>query len=454
MDIYVGVYRYTAYNGKQRIVPIERVHWLGQLQRGDHIALLRYKLYWHHAIVEDVDTQNGEIHVIAYTKRDNSSHGKRRGKVKVRRKKHNLHDDTVYLIQHKECLPAETVVDTAQFYLDEGGYNLLTNNCEHFALLCKTNVSSSEQVKVLKERFKKELMKTELCTARKTGVRVASKKVVTQAVSNGGQAIVDTGTRHTTKAIVDTGTRHTTKAIVDTGTRHTTKAIVDTGTHHTTRAIVDTGTRHTTKAIVDTGTRHTTKAIVDTGTRHTTKAIVDTGTRHTTRAIVKTGTHHTTRAIVKTGTHHATRAIVKTGTLHTTRKVFTHTASKAGEEIVTKGTRVATKEFVTQTTTQTGSEAVGSLLGGAACAAVFEGASVMYDIHCAGEEMRKGNLSKQEFDRTVEKRIVGGIGSVAGTTAGAAIGQVLIPVPIVGAFIGGLAGGILGRLFGDSFADS
>ena len=310
MDIYEGVYRYTDYNGKQRIVPIERVYWIRQLQRGDHIALLRYAgLYWHHAIVEDVDTQNGEIHVIAYTKRDNSSHGRRQGKLKVQRKKHNLHDDPVYLIKHEECLPAETVVDTARFCLDEGGYDLLTNNCEHFALWCKTEISSSEQVKSLKERF-------------------------TKAVSFGGQAIMDAGTHYTT------------------------------------------------------------------------------------------------------------------------REVFTHTASKAGEEIVTKGTRVTTKGFVTQTTTQTGSEAGGSLLGGVICAAAIEGASIMYDIYCAGEEMRKGKLSKDEFDRAVGKRIVGGVGSVAGTTAGAAIGQVLIPVPILGGFIGGGVGGLFGRFLGDTVADS
>ena len=62
---------------------------------------------------------------------------------------------------------------------------------------------------------------------------------------------------------------------------------------------------------------------------------------------------------------------MKAGSRYTTKEVFTHTASKAGEEIVTKGTRVTTKEMVTQTTTQTGSEAGRSFLRGVVSAAVF-----------------------------------------------------------------------------------
>ena len=52
------------------------------------------------------------------------------------------------------------------------------------------------------------------------------------------------------------------------------------------------------------------------------------------------------------------------------------------------------------------------------------------------------------------KRVVGGIGSVAGTTAGAAIGQVLIPVPIVGGVVGGVVGGLLGRYLVDAALSS
>ena len=44
--------------------------------------------------------------------------------------------------------PEETVA-RAYSRLGERNYNLLTNNCEHFAIWCKTNISESWQVKDL-----------------------------------------------------------------------------------------------------------------------------------------------------------------------------------------------------------------------------------------------------------------------------------------------------------------
>ena len=42
--------------------------------------------------------------------------------------------------------PAETVRN-ARSHLNETGYNVLTHNCEHFAIECKTGVKDSEQVR-------------------------------------------------------------------------------------------------------------------------------------------------------------------------------------------------------------------------------------------------------------------------------------------------------------------
>jgi hypothetical protein len=42
--------------------------------------------------------------------------------------------------------PAETV-ERAKSRIGENRYNLVTNNCEHFAIWCKTGVSESHQVK-------------------------------------------------------------------------------------------------------------------------------------------------------------------------------------------------------------------------------------------------------------------------------------------------------------------
>ncbi len=45
------------------------------------------------------------------------------------------------------CFVPQTVVDRAQSRLGERKYNLLFNNCEHFASWCKTGISESRQVR-------------------------------------------------------------------------------------------------------------------------------------------------------------------------------------------------------------------------------------------------------------------------------------------------------------------
>jgi hypothetical protein len=40
--------------------------------------------------------------------------------------------------RYKECYPPSVVVQRAMDRLSEGGYNLFNNNCEHFAIWCKT----------------------------------------------------------------------------------------------------------------------------------------------------------------------------------------------------------------------------------------------------------------------------------------------------------------------------
>ena len=136
MDTKTGVYTYTGDYGEKNQVPIERVFKLSQLQRGDHIAI-PYMLYWHHAIIEAIDRQEGKIQVIEYSK----SAGR-----KVQRRIYTFHVGYMYLIIYRECLDAEKVVSNAKRKLGERNYHLITNNCEHFATWCKTHIPSSEQV--------------------------------------------------------------------------------------------------------------------------------------------------------------------------------------------------------------------------------------------------------------------------------------------------------------------
>lgn len=53
----------------------------------------------------------------------------------------------VYVKRYDYCYAAETTLQRAESRLGEQKYNLLFNNCEHFATWCKTGVSHSEQVR-------------------------------------------------------------------------------------------------------------------------------------------------------------------------------------------------------------------------------------------------------------------------------------------------------------------
>lgn len=150
MDVDNGQYTYTDKNRKKQQVPIQRVYSLSQLHSGDHIAFKRF-LYWHHAIVEYVDTQRGEANVIEYSNtvqgfsQDNSSYPKNPGMAKVKRGRNKLGNDDVYLIKYKKCLDAETAISRARSRLGERKYDPLDRNCEHFVVWCKIGVASSEQ---------------------------------------------------------------------------------------------------------------------------------------------------------------------------------------------------------------------------------------------------------------------------------------------------------------------
>ena len=55
----------------------------------------------------------------------------------------------VYLVEYLQgfCFIPEVVVERAESRLGEDKYNLLFNNCEHFATWCKTGISESKQIR-------------------------------------------------------------------------------------------------------------------------------------------------------------------------------------------------------------------------------------------------------------------------------------------------------------------
>ena len=152
MDSKEGTYTYTGCNDEKCRVPIELVTSLSQLHKGDHIANKRLGgLYWHHVIVERVKIERGIFIVLEYSNspkeflRDIFSSSENLGIAQVVRSEYQLQEGC-YLIKHEDCLPTEKVVLRAKSRLGENQYNPFENNCEHFAMWCKTDIASSEQV--------------------------------------------------------------------------------------------------------------------------------------------------------------------------------------------------------------------------------------------------------------------------------------------------------------------
>ena len=166
MDTQEGTYTYTGDNDEKYKVPIKRVTSLSQLHRGDHIANEHLGgLYWHHAIVERVEIKRGifVVTVLEYSNsakeflRDIFSSAENLGIAQVVRNEYQLQEGW-YLIKHKDCLPTKDVVLRATSRLGDNQYNPFENNCEHFAMWCKTDIKSSEQVKNLRKTIEKNLL--------------------------------------------------------------------------------------------------------------------------------------------------------------------------------------------------------------------------------------------------------------------------------------------------------
>lgn len=402
-------------------VPVKRASSLDDIQRADHIRVERGP-YWHHFIVKSVDKGSGEVNIIEYTNtatgfiQDNSGDPKNPGKAKVVEGKIKFDtNENFYVIKHTlaSCFDPETVISRAESKLAERKYNAFTNNCEHFALWCKTGVSSSEQInkatdtlKVAGTCYAKKLAQKEIV---KTLVsREVTKEIVSHAMYSNGQHFVSTGVRAVSKKVVTGTTEKIGQQVVKAGIGVTKQIAV--------------------KTTVKVGKETAVQAASNSG-----KEIVTAGFRSAPKEVFK-------RSVTTTG-----QGVVTTGVRSTTRKFVTNTVSKTGKEVFKTGTRKTTKEVVTKTTSQVKQEATGV---GLACAIAIEGISALYDINCAYKDKQEGKISQSEFENAVESRVVMGTANVAGSTVGAAIGQAVIPIPVVGGLVGGMAGSFIGKYIG------
>ena len=189
-----NVLRYNSH-GKKYDVPRRRVFSLDELQRGDHITFHRISgSYWHHSIVEEIDTERGEIHVIEYTNtpsgflRDNCGYPKSPGIAEVVRQTYLFGECTVYLMLHESKFDRDDVVRRAQSRLGERKYGPVTNNCEHLAMSCVTGKSSSDQVNKAGEMVNEEVGRQAVSTAARTAA-----KRVPKSASNIGRAFSRSG---------------------------------------------------------------------------------------------------------------------------------------------------------------------------------------------------------------------------------------------------------------------
>lgn len=130
------------------------------LQSGDIIGVKRF-LYSHYAVYVGGDTiihysgEKGDFigkKTVRYGTMEEFLDGKKEFFELVFPEEHNKPDkEKRYEIQntiYKLYSPEETV-ERAKSRLGEDKYNLALNNCEHFAIWCKTGISESYQVKTV-----------------------------------------------------------------------------------------------------------------------------------------------------------------------------------------------------------------------------------------------------------------------------------------------------------------
>ena len=154
------VHVYNSY-GKKYEVPRRRLKLFAELLIGDHIAFHRHcGSYWHHAIIEEIHSETGTLDIIEYSNtvkrfwNDNfgsedssNSSPLRIARVMRRSWRPNFQGDHVYLLVHTDCSDPAIVIYRARSKLGNANYSPIENNCEHFAMWCKTGKQSSDQIK-------------------------------------------------------------------------------------------------------------------------------------------------------------------------------------------------------------------------------------------------------------------------------------------------------------------
>ena len=411
-------------HGRKYEVPRRRVYSLNELLIGDHISFHQMSgFYWHHAIVERIHVETDELDVIEYSNtakeflNGNCSPPRKLNDIelaKVVRGRYNFQSEVVYLMLHEHCFDRATVVERATSKLGEKKYSTIINNCENFAMWCKTGESSSDQVKKTADMMKGQFGKA-IC---------------------GALAAALLGKTATSSQIVTTGVRVVTQTITKVG-----------------EEAMKTGVRMAAKGVVSQSVSSAGQEVVKTGVRMVSKEMVTQSFSSAGQEVVKTGVRMATKEMVTQSVSSAGQEVVKRGIRTVTKEVLEETVSTAGKEVMKTASSVTTitttKEVLTKSTKKSVSNSAAL-----ACGALFEGFSTVYDISCAYEDMKKGNITREEFNKATGKRVMTGFGNFGGSSVGAVVGQAAIPIPLFGGLVGSVVGGLVGSFMANVAANA
>ena len=222
------VHVYNSY-GKKYEVPRRRLKLFAELLIGDHIAFHRHcGSYWHHAIIEEIHSETGTLDIIEYSNTvegfwsDNFGSGDssnssplRIARVMRRSWRPNFQGDHVYLLVHTDCSDPTIVIYRARSKLGNANYSPIENNCEHFAMWCKTGKQSSDQIKKallmisngVEEASKKEVATTVMgkaaakATVKMTNeaAKIVVKRVASRSLAQAGEYSLKTGVEEAVK---------------------------------------------------------------------------------------------------------------------------------------------------------------------------------------------------------------------------------------------------------------
>lgn len=381
-------------------VPVKRASSVDDIQRADHIFFDRTVLF-HHGIVESVDKRNGEVNIIEYTNtatefiRDNFCHPKNPGKAEVVRGKIKFDtNEHVYVIKHTRCFDPDTVVSRAESQLGKRDYNAFTNNCEHFALWCKTGISSSYQVNKVTDALKVAATRV---LAEKWGEKI-SRELLQDIVTTYSTSTMSTGVRILLKETTKTNAAQEVLIAAM-------NPMVGRALSGATRKLGE----------------ETAKA------DWLMTMMINPGAKL--NELLQIASEETVTELPSVITQSVSSTTVSTSTEY---------VSVMGNSLLETTTRNKVTETVTKESTGVGLK----------CAMALEVVSAAYDLSCGYKDRQEGKISQEEFQKAVASRCVTGTMNVLGSTVGATIGQAVIPIPVLGGLIGGMVGSSLGKYVG------